>query len=265
MNKISICGKGGSGKSTIVTLLARELCARGKGVLVVDSDESNAGLHRMLGFDHPPRPLLELAGGRKKVQRVIRAGFPAGTADSEIPLLQRDRIRVTDIPDGYIVRRDHMGLIAAGKIHQALEGCACPIGALTREFLKRLERAEDEIVVVDTEAGVEHFGRGLETSLDAVLAVVGPSLESILLAARINELATESRTRFEGVVMNGVPNESIRQRLASQLDNRQLPILAVIGHHSQIVAAGLTGDVPGQGAWRQGIVATVDALTRKSR
>ncbi len=66
--KIAVCGKGGSGKSTIVTLLANE--ARGKDykVLVVDSDESNSGLYRMLGLDHPPVPLMELVGGKKSLK-----------------------------------------------------------------------------------------------------------------------------------------------------------------------------------------------------
>ncbi|KPJ51676.1 MAG: ATP-binding protein, partial [Dehalococcoidia bacterium DG_18] len=49
--KIAVCGKGGSGKSAIVTLLAKGLREKGYKVLVVDSDESNSGLYRMLGFD----------------------------------------------------------------------------------------------------------------------------------------------------------------------------------------------------------------------
>ena len=40
--KISVCGKGGSGKSTIVSLLAHQSAARGFRTLVVDADESNA-------------------------------------------------------------------------------------------------------------------------------------------------------------------------------------------------------------------------------
>jgi len=54
--KISVCGKGGSGKSIVVTLLASEAKARGYRILVVDADESNSGLFRMLGFDRPPTP-----------------------------------------------------------------------------------------------------------------------------------------------------------------------------------------------------------------
>ena len=51
--KVTICGKGGCGKSTITSLLAKALARRGKEVLVIDSDESNYGLHRQLGMELP--------------------------------------------------------------------------------------------------------------------------------------------------------------------------------------------------------------------
>ena len=47
--KICVCGKGGSGKSTIAALLANGLKTGGKQVLVLDSDESNGSLYWMLG------------------------------------------------------------------------------------------------------------------------------------------------------------------------------------------------------------------------
>jgi len=79
MNKrISVCGKGGSGKSTVVALLAQELSVRDWRVIVVDSDESNACIHWMLGFEHPPRPLLELVGGKKSVQKQMRKTYSDG-------------------------------------------------------------------------------------------------------------------------------------------------------------------------------------------
>ena len=51
MQKIAICGKGGCGKSVTTRLLADGLAVRGHRVLVVDADESNTGLPRMLGFN----------------------------------------------------------------------------------------------------------------------------------------------------------------------------------------------------------------------
>ncbi|MGB9499117.1 MAG: hypothetical protein ACKVE4_05075 [Dissulfuribacterales bacterium] len=67
--KISICGKGGSGKSTLIGLLTGQAGARGLKVLVVDFDESNSGLYRTLGFQRPPTPLMELVGGKKKLKQ----------------------------------------------------------------------------------------------------------------------------------------------------------------------------------------------------
>lgn len=56
--KMLICGKGGCGKSTVAALLARAMQKRGRRVLLVDADESNIGLYRMLGVAMP-QPLLE--------------------------------------------------------------------------------------------------------------------------------------------------------------------------------------------------------------
>jgi CO dehydrogenase maturation factor len=53
--KLSVCGKGGTGKSTIVSLLAFQAAAHEYSVLEIDSDESNTGLYRMLGIREPPR------------------------------------------------------------------------------------------------------------------------------------------------------------------------------------------------------------------
>lgn len=41
--KVSVCCKGGSGKSTLVTLLANQAVTGGLTVLVVDAHESNTG------------------------------------------------------------------------------------------------------------------------------------------------------------------------------------------------------------------------------
>lgn len=49
--KFTICGKGGSGKSTVTALMAKQLAASGRRVLVIDCDESNYGLHQQLGME----------------------------------------------------------------------------------------------------------------------------------------------------------------------------------------------------------------------
>ena len=53
MTKVFICGRGGSGKSTITAMFAKYLVSEGMRVLVIDADESNRSLYRMLGLQAP--------------------------------------------------------------------------------------------------------------------------------------------------------------------------------------------------------------------
>jgi len=239
--KICVCGKGGSGKSTVVALIAAELRSRGKRVLVVDSDESNAGLYWMLGLDEPPTPLMELAGGKKNIQRALRAGFTQNGDQQEKPVLARDEFHIDDLPRAHIQWADGIGLVCIGKIHQALEGCACPMGVLSREFLKKLRTADDEVVVVDMEAGVEHFGRGVETSVDAVVVVAEPSLESVNLAERIKHLASGAGAKFAGAVLNKVNSQEIAAQLTEALSRRGISVLSTIPFRREFLEAGLEG------------------------
>jgi CO dehydrogenase maturation factor len=235
--KISVCGKGGSGKSTIVALLANEARARGYRVLVVDSDESNSGLFSMLGFDYPPVPLMELVGGKKSLQQ--KMGQPS--------VLSKTRIATAHIPEQYLIQKNGLKLVAIGKILQSLEGCACPMGVLSREFLKKLALAKDELAIVDMEAGVEHFGRGVETSIDSILVVVEPPLESVNVGQKIHDLASGIGIRNVWAIMNKVPSEEIATRLKMELQERQIEVVGCIYFDADIFSSSLDGRTPVRG------------------
>jgi CO dehydrogenase maturation factor len=239
--KISVCGKGGSGKSVMVTLMANAVRRSGYRALVVDADESNSTLYRLLGFDEPPKPLLELAGGKKMVKQALGPKDPKAGPGAETSVLSEEQISVSDLPAGFAIEKDGIGLISVGKILQALEGCACPMGVLSREFLKKLRLRDDEIAIVDTEAGVEHFGRGMETSIDAVVIVVEPSFESLQLAERVNALADGIGIESIWAVLNKVSSDEIAAKMKEELERRGLEVAGVVYNDPQVFEACLEG------------------------
>jgi CO dehydrogenase maturation factor len=252
--KISVCGKGGSGKSTVVTLLANEAWARGYRVLVVDSDESNSGLFRMLGFDYPPVPLMELVGGKNSLKQ--KMGQPN--------VLSETQIATAHIPEQYLLQKNGLRLVAIGKILQSLEGCACPMGVLSREFLKKLALAEDELAIVDMEAGVEHFGRGVETSIDSVLIVVEPPLESVNVGQKIHDLASGIGIKNVWAVLNKVPSEDIATRLRTELQERQIEVVGCIYFDADIFSSSIDGRMPVKGVAVQEIKDVLNRILAKA-
>ncbi|NLD57372.1 MAG: ATP-binding protein, partial [Methanomicrobiales archaeon] len=218
--------------STIVALLAQQYAQKGKRVLVVDTDESNAGLHRLLGTD-APQDLMDYFGGKKTMMQAFRE---ARENESTSPVESAKTIE--SIPGIYKTQKDNIHLVAIGKIHQPGEGCACPMGVLAKQFLTGLELSENDIAIIDTEAGIEHFGRGIDKVCDAILMVIDPSYESLNLATMVSEMAEKI-----GVPLYYVLNKT-DERTAPALRNAIHDKSRVIGEFPQdadILAAGLEG------------------------
>lgn len=184
--KLVICGKGGCGKSTVSAMIAQEIASRGEKVLVVDTDESNFGLYKQLGLPRPKDFMDSFGGKRGLGERMRRSRRGVG---EKRPSLLED-FAVEDIPAELIVGDDGIRLVAIGKIHDYGEGCACPMGRLAREFIEKL-KADGMHVVVDTDAGIEHFGRGVEVGCDKIVVVIDPSFESVQLSRKIAEMGAK--------------------------------------------------------------------------
>ncbi len=209
--KMLICGKGGCGKSTVAALLARAMQKRGKRVLLVDADESNIGLYRMLGVAMP-QSLLDSLGGKKGLREKTAPGLSLGGPPELFP----QGLQVDALPEACVARADGLRVMSVGKIHHFGEGCACPMGRLFRLLFSALELVENDLVIVDAAAGVEHFGRGLDGQCDQILCVVDPSYESIMMAQRVTDLAREAGLPVAVVLNRTKPD--IEKELNEALD-----------------------------------------------
>lgn len=218
-----VCGKGGCGKSTITALLAKEMAGRGRKVLVIDTDESNIGLHNLLGIAKP-NDFMNYFGGKKILIEKTKT--------------LKDTWKIDDLPRDYVSEKGNIKLLSMGKIYEFGEGCACPINVLSSRFLEVLELGNKGFLIADTDAGIEHFGRGVERGVDILLAVVDPSQESILLARKISKLGNQvSKPVY--CILNKVNHETQRFLSESLSDER---VISAIPENKEIFISGLKGE-----------------------
>lgn len=233
--KVLISGRGGCGKSTIVSLLAQKLKNNGNKILVVDCDESNFGLNKILGTEKSKETLMTNLGGKL----AIRDKLLEIVQNDETHLNIFDEMSLDDLSDEYVSWNDNLGFLEIGKIEHAMEGCACPMGALSRDFLNHLKVNENEWILVDTEAGIEHFGRGVLEGADFIITIVDPSEDAILLANKAYKISAENDKAF-GVILNKV-DDGLEEILKNKLDHN-INILGIINYSPDIAMLNLQGN-----------------------
>jgi len=230
--KVLICGKGGSGKSTIAVLIANGLANYGNNILLVDADESNLGLHRLMGISNPIA-LMDNLGGKQGFKEKNASAFPQQASAG----IFGERIQINEIPRECIARANGIKLLVIGKIHDFAEGCACMMGVLSKMVLSKLDIGNNDTVIIDTEAGVEHFGRKIDAECDIIFCVVDPSFESFLLANKMLAMAHQAGIEFF-FILNKV-EENVEDVMMNHLDSEK--VVAKIPKSQSVFLESLEG------------------------
>jgi CO dehydrogenase maturation factor len=149
--------------------------------------------------------------------------------------------------------------VSIGKILQALEGCACPMGVLCREFLKKLLLDDNEIAIVDMEAGVEHFGRGVVEAIDQIVVVVEPSFDSLKMAEKINSLASGMHKKL-AVVVNKTVSEAVSLKMMRELSADGIKIIGYVPIDPLVSESCWEGHIPQMGAAFEAAGKVLDTL-----
>lgn len=235
--RIAICGKGGSGKSSLLALMATALRARGYEVLILDGDASNpGGITRLLTGGRIVRPLIEFFGGRSRVTCPVDDPAPLTRINDPQPIAEKN-IDLSEIPPEYSVEANGLHILQVGKISEACEGCHGPMSKVTRDFVVK----GDWVTLIDLEAGVEHFGRGVEKHVDMVLVVVDPTFESISIAEHVGKMCAETGVRKVWIIVNKVHSTWIRSFLRKELSGKKPEVLGSVGYDPSLLKAGLLG------------------------
>jgi CO dehydrogenase maturation factor len=227
--KIAVSGKGGVGKTMLVSLLSATLARSGYSVLAIDADP-NATLAAGLGFPDPDRmtPISEMADLIEE-----RTGVRPGQAAPYFKV----NPRVDDIPEKYWVEHDGIKLMVMGRLKRGGSGCYCPENALLEALIAHILLRRNEVVIIDMEAGIEHLGRATAKAVDKMIIVVEPGKASIETAFRIRELAGDIGLVNIAVVANKVRSEQDRSFLISAMPDFEF--LGFIPYDQTVIQAGL--------------------------
>ncbi len=208
--KIAIAGKGGVGKTTIMALLARQLQQSGVEVLVIDADPC-PHMAQTLGFTDTSK-LTPIADMRSLLAE--RAGKTEGSPYYNI------NPEINDLLAGFMLEADGIKLMILGAIQTAEGGCACPEATVLKRLLTKLLLGNNQAILLDMEAGVEHLGRGTIASVDELFIVAIPSNSSVRTATDIHKLAIEAGIKDISFIGNLIEDDDDRQFLSENLPQK---------------------------------------------
>ncbi|MBI3161068.1 MAG: AAA family ATPase [Chloroflexi bacterium] len=218
--KLAITGKGGVGKTTLTALLAQAYADQGLNVLAVDADPSPC-LAGALGFPDELRARLKpIAEMGELIEE--RTGAKPGTVGGFFTI----NPRVDDIPERFSILHRGVRLLEMGSVELGGSGCICPEAAMLKTLFTHLLFRNDEILLLDMYAGVEHLGRATVDFVDAMLIVVEPTRRSLGTAAQIKKLANDIGLKRLYLVGNKVRNEDEAKFLEKETPN--IPVLGFL-------------------------------------
>ncbi|MCB9453020.1 MAG: AAA family ATPase [Anaerolineaceae bacterium] len=231
--KLAISGKGGVGKTTLAALLAQVYADAGRDVLAVDADPSPC-LAGALGF--PPelrRKLTPIAEMDELIEE--RTGAKPGTTGGFFTI----NPRVDDLPERFSVIHRGVRLLEMGGVDLGGSGCICPESAMLKTLFTNLLFRDDEVLILDMYAGVEHLGRATVDFVDAMLIVVEPTRRSLGTAAQIKKLALDIGLTRLWLVGNKVQNTEEKVFLETE---SPLPLLGFLPSDNAVQEADRLGN-----------------------
>lgn len=211
---IAITGKGGTGKTAVAALMIRYLSKKGKLLLAVDAD-ADTNLPETLGCEN----VKTVGDAKESLQAEIKKPRPDHPDMNKESILKSKIYEIIEEMPGY-------DLLVMGRPEGT--GCYCYVNNLLRGIMDKLIVNYD-LVVIDAEAGLEHFSRKILRDIDDLIVVTDASRRGFQTAERIRELVSEldSNVGRIHVVANKVTDAN-RQEIVKLAGDLKLNLIGVI-------------------------------------
>jgi len=110
-----------------------------------------------------------------------------------------------------------VNILVMGTIIQAATGCLCPENTLLDAVVRYINLRENEVLLLDTQAGVEHFGRALARGFSQALLVTDPTFNAVQVVKKSVQLARDLEIKHVHLVVNRVRSERDIEKVHSIL------------------------------------------------
>ena len=232
--KVAITGKGGVGKTTLSSTLARLYADEGRTVLAADVDpDANLGL--ALGLSQEE---VDAIVPISKMRTLVEERTGANAANKFFKL----NPYVADIPDTFSKDINGVKLLVMGTVDVGGSGCVCPEHVMLKSILSALTYRKNDVVIMDMEAGLEHLGRGTAQGMDQFIVVIEPGARSVQTYHNVKRLASDLGIGRVRVVANkvrdSVDEEFIRNAIPAE------DLLGMIHYNTEIMDADRQGSSP---------------------
>ena len=232
--KVAITGKGGVGKTTLASTLARLYAAQGRTVLAADVDpDANLGLALGLSQEEVDQ-IVPISKMRTLVEE--RTGASASNKFFKL------NPYVADIPEKYAREINGVKLLVMGTVDLGGSGCVCPEHVMLKAVLNSLTYRKNDVVIMDMEAGLEHLGRGTASNMDQFIVVIEPGARSVQTYHNVKRLASDLGVKQVRVVANKIRDERDEAFIRSAIPEADL--LGFVHYNPEIMDADRQGKSP---------------------
>ena len=232
--KVAITGKGGVGKTTLSSTLARLYAAEGRTVLAADVDpDANLGL--ALGLTQEE---VDSIVPISKMRTLVEERTGANEANKFFKL----NPYVADIPEKFSKDVGGVKLLVMGTVDVGGTGCVCPEHVMLKSILSALTYRKNDVVIMDMEAGLEHLGRGTAANMDQFIVVIEPGARSVQTYRNVKRLAKDLGVKRVRVVANKVRDQQDEDFVRSIIPEEDL--LGCIHYNTEVIDADRQGKSP---------------------